>query len=47
MTVRQGGPNVVIDLDVTYSGDAYLGVSLMRVSDQDKKMIKMTRCTTR
>ena len=31
VTVRQGGPNVVLDLDVTYNGEAYLGVSVMKV----------------
>ena len=31
MTVRQGGQNVVLDLDVTYSDEAYLGVSIMKV----------------
>ena len=37
MTVRQGGPNVVLDLDVTYSGEAYLGVSVMKVIRYNKK----------
>ena len=37
VTVRQGGPNVVLDLDVTYSGEAYLGVSVMKVIRYNKK----------
>ena len=35
--VRQGGPNVVLDLDVTYNGNAYLGVSVMKVNQYDNK----------
>ena len=40
VTVRQGGPNVVLDLDVTYTGEAYLGVSVMKVIYLNKKCDK-------